>query len=89
MIAQLIHILVGLFVVTFLRHRYQVTTLDIEKYIVYAYFAQSLIEIIASVTPSLAAALLPFNRAYNFAENEAGRRGLALAAGHGGLSTIS
>ena len=83
MIAQLIHILVGLFVVTFLRHRYQVTTLDIEKYIVYAYFAQSLIEIIASVTPSLAAALLPFNRAYNFAENEAGRRGLALAAGTG------
>lgn len=83
MFAQLIHIIMGLFVVKFLHNHYRLTSLDIEKYIVYAFFVQSLIEIIASMTPSLAAALLPFNRAYNFAENEAGRRGLALASGTG------
>lgn len=83
MSTQLIHIFMGLFVVTFLNNHYRLTPLDIEKYIVYAFFLQSLIEIVASVTPSLAAALLPFNRAYAFAESEAGRRGLALAAGTG------
>lgn len=89
MMAQLFHILMGLFIVTFLKNRYCVTTLDIERYIVCAFFVQSLIEIVASVTPSLAVALLPFNRAYDFSVSESGRRGLALSAGTGWSLALS
>lgn len=81
--AQLIHLLMGGIIVTIFKRKYEFTSETIEKYIVISFFIQSIIEIVASVTPSFAAALLPFNRAYEFAENESGRRGLALAAGTG------
>ena len=79
-LGQFIHLFLGFFIVTVFRNRYCVTTENIEKYIVIAFFVQSIIELIASVTPSFAVMLLPFNRAYDFAVNEPGRRGLALAA---------
>lgn len=80
---QLLHIFFGICIVAEMRKRWQLTPLDIEKYIVCAFLIQSLIEIIASITPSFAASLLYFNRAYDFYESEPGRRGLALAAGTG------
>lgn len=83
MFGQMIHLSMGIVIVTELRRRYHITAFDIEKYIVYAFFVQSIIEIVASVTPPFASALLPFNRAYELQTNEAGRRGLALAAGTG------
>lgn len=83
MVGQLIHLLCGVFIVTILRYRFRVTSENIEKYIVIAFFIQSIIELLASVTPSFAAMLLPFNRAYDFAVSEEGRRGLALASGTG------
>lgn len=83
MVAQAIHLLMGVMIVTMFIRKYKFTSNDIEKYIVLSFFIQSIIEIVASVTPSFAAALLPFNRAYEFAESESGRRGLALAAGTG------
>ena len=81
--AQLIHLLMGGIIVTIFKRNYKFTSETIEKYIVISFFIQSIIEIVASVTPSFAAALLPFNRAYEFAESDAGLRGLALAAGTG------
>lgn len=83
LMAQLIHLLMGGIIVTIFKKKYEFTSETIEKYIVISFFIQSIIEIVASVTPSLAAALLPFNRAYDFAESDSGRRGLALAAGTG------
>lgn len=80
---QTIHLLMGIVIVTELRIRYHTTVLDIEKYIVYAFFVQSIIEMLASVSPSFASVLLPFNRAYELQEGEAGIRGLALAAANG------
>lgn len=83
MSAQFFHLAMGAFIATVLRIRFKVTAEDIEKYIVIAFLVQSIIELVASVTPSFASMLLPFNRAYEFAVDEAGRRGLALASGTG------
>lgn len=83
MLGQLLHLACGVFVVTIFRERFRISSENIEKYIIIAFFIQSLIEFTASVTPSFATILLPFNRAYDFAVDEAGRRGLALASGTG------
>lgn len=53
MFGQMIHLSMGIVIVTELRRRYHITAFDIEKYIVYAFFVQSIIEIVASVTPPL------------------------------------
>ena len=81
MIAQTIHLFMGTFIVSIFRKKYNFTSEDIEKFIVIVFFIQSIIELIASVTPAFAAMLLPLNRAYEMAINEPGRRGLALASG--------
>lgn len=82
MFGQLVNIILGVCIARVLRGRYHLTAKDIEKYIVWSFLIQSIIQIIASATPSLASILLYFNRAGEL-QDMTGRRGVALSSGTG------
>ena len=82
MFGQLVNIIFGICMAIVLRERYRLNALDIEKYIVWAFLIQSIIQLIASATPSLASVLLYFNRAEEL-QDMTGRRGVALSSGTG------
>lgn len=79
--AQLIQLICGVIVVCWLNFYLQASTNDIIKWIIVAYLIQSIIEAIASFSPSLATSLLYFNRANDILAESRGARGLALSSG--------
>lgn len=81
MSAQFIHLLFGCFVVSWLYWKYDMTVDRAIKWVIAAYLVQSIIELVASCIPSLASALIYFNRADLVHRDEGSIRGLALAAG--------
>ena len=83
LIGQFVNMSAGMFVAYGLRRKFNISALDVEKFIVLAFLIQSIIQLVASIAPTFASMLLPFNRAYDFAESDAGKRGLALATGTG------
>lgn len=88
LVGQLIHLIIGIFIFLYLKDRYKCNAGDIELYIIYAFLLQSIIEIVASLNPSFASSLLPFNRAYEL-QDDTGRRGIALSAGTGWSLALS
>lgn len=81
LIGQLIQLISAFPLLCFLIRRKRVDKM--ERYIIIAYFIQSVIELCALFTPSLAIALLQFSRAEELYEGTGGVRGLALASGLG------
>ncbi|KAA6323115.1 hypothetical protein EZS27_027413 [termite gut metagenome] len=80
---QQIHAIAGIFLIIYLKNRLHFSSMDVEKYIVYAYLVQSVIQLVASVSPSLVSVLVLFSRATKFQETAAGIRGLALSSATG------
>ncbi|KAA6334519.1 hypothetical protein EZS27_017171 [termite gut metagenome] len=81
---QQIHFIAGIFIVIYLKNRLHVSSIDVEKHIVYAFLIQSIIQLVASVSPSFASVLLLFSRANELQEAYGGGvRGLALSSGTG------
>ncbi len=77
--AQAIHIICGFCIVAYLKYKYDIDTSTIIRLIIYAYIIQSGIEMIASANPTIAAMLLPFNKA-DMAQESSALRGVALAS---------
>lgn len=81
---QMIHFICGIFIILYLKNKNRIDSSDIEKYIIYAFLIQSLIQLIAITSPTIAAFILYFNRAEALqAAYGGGVRGLALSSGVG------
>ena len=80
--AQIIHIFIGVLLISYFRYSGIVKVGYIEKYIIYAYVIQSVIELIASMIPPVADVIIKINRS-DFAEKVEGVRGLALSGAVG------
>lgn len=78
--AQLIHLICGAFIISWIYRYLDVDVNQIIKWIILAYLVQSIIELIASGVPGLASFLLYFNRAEDAHVMSGGVRGVALAA---------
>lgn len=82
MFGQFVNIVFGVCMAMVLRERCHLHAIDIEKFIIWAFLIQSVIQLIASATPSIASILLYFNRAGEL-QDMTGRRGVALSSGTG------
>lgn len=80
--AQILHIFIGVLLVSYFRYTKVIEIENIEKYIIYAYVIQSVIELIASIFPPVADVIIKINRS-DFAEKVEGVRGLALSGAVG------
>jgi hypothetical protein len=81
LVAQLIHLICGAIVIAWIYSRLDVNVNKMIKWLIMAYLVQSLIELVASATPSLASVLLYFNHADDAQAGYNGVRGLALSSG--------
>ena len=87
---QLIQLVLGIFIVSYLRVRFHFDALKIEKTIIFAFLLQSIIQIVALAIPPFANAILYFSKAYELQEAYGGGvRGLALASGVGWSLALS
>lgn len=80
--AQLIHLILGSFLICLLYIKYKIKTSDIIKYIIVCYILQSFIELIASFIPSIASIMKYFTGG-DLQDRYNGVRGLALTSAAG------
>lgn len=84
LIGQMLHFICGIFIVIHLKCQKNYNALKIEKAIIWAFLAQSIIQLIAMSVPSFAHSILYFSRANDLQEAYGGGvRGLALSSGVG------
>lgn len=87
--AQSIHLFFGVLIVSFLKSGYKIDAFQLERYIIYAYILQSVIQLVAFAYPSFAGIMIYFNRSDNLQEATAGVRGLALSSATGWSLALS
>lgn len=83
LIGHQLHFVCGIFILIFLKNKWQVTALQIEQYIVYAYLLQSVIQLAGFASPAVASAIAAVNGDAEFQEMTGGVRGLALSSSTG------
>ena len=89
LIGHIVHFIFGIFILIYLRYKLHITSLQIEKIIVYAYVVQSLIELIGFGNQTFATLIGKFTGDIEFQEKTGGVRGLALSSATGWSLALS